>query len=70
MIRPPKTEAKYCRLGSLLRTSASAAPVLVAPFGVFKQSGNGREWGDHALGEFLEAKAVLGYPPPPPKAAA
>ncbi|HSV71289.1 MAG TPA: aldehyde dehydrogenase family protein [Methylibium sp.] len=34
-----------------------------APFGGFKQSGNGREWGDHAFGEFLEVKAVLGYAP-------
>jgi aldehyde dehydrogenase (NAD+) len=33
----------------------------MAPFGGFKQSGNGREWGDHAFGEFLEVKAVLGY---------
>ncbi|KAI6244397.1 Aldehyde Dehydrogenase [Aphelenchoides fujianensis] len=24
-------------------------------------SGNGREWGDHAFGEFLETKAILGY---------
>jgi len=31
-----------------------------APFGGYKQSGNGREWGDHAFGEFLETKAVLG----------
>ncbi len=30
------------------------------PFGGYKQSGNGREWGDHAFGEFLETKAVLG----------
>jgi len=41
----------------------SAAPDLMAPFGGFKQSGNGREWGDHAFGEFLEVKAVLGYAP-------
>ena len=39
----------------------SAAPDLMAPFGGFKQSGNGREWGEHAFGEFLETKAVLGY---------
>ena len=32
-----------------------------APFGGFKQSGNGREWGEHAFGEFLEVKAVLGF---------
>ncbi|CAN5213869.1 aldehyde dehydrogenase family protein [soil metagenome] len=36
---------------------------LMAPFGGFKQSGNGREWGDHAFGEFLEIKALLGYTP-------
>lgn len=39
----------------------SAAPDLMAPFGGFKQSGNGREWGEHAFGEFLETKAVLGF---------
>jgi aldehyde dehydrogenase (NAD+) len=32
-----------------------------APFGGFKQSGNGREWGEHAFHEFMEVKAVLGY---------
>jgi aldehyde dehydrogenase (NAD+) len=32
-----------------------------APFGGYKQSGNGREWGAHAFGEFLETKAVMGY---------
>jgi len=44
----------------------SAAPDLMAPFGGFKQSGNGREWGDHAFAEFLEVKAVLGYAPKAP----
>lgn len=39
----------------------SAALDLNAPFGGFKQSGNGREWGDHAFGEFLETKAMLGF---------
>jgi len=43
----------------------SAAPDLMAPFGGYKQSGNGREWGDHAFGEFLETKAILGYAPKP-----
>ena len=33
----------------------------MAPFGGFKQSGNGREWGDHAFAEFLETKAVIGW---------
>ena len=41
----------------------SAGPDLMAPFGGYKQSGNGREWGEHAFGEFLEVKAVLGYAP-------
>ena len=41
----------------------SAGPDLMAPFGGYKQSGNGREWGDHAFADFLEVKAVLGYVP-------
>lgn len=32
-----------------------------ACFGGFKQSGNGREWGEAGLEEFLELKAVFGY---------
>jgi aldehyde dehydrogenase (NAD+) len=34
---------------------------LMAPFGGYKQSGNGREWGDLAFYEFLEIKAEIGY---------
>jgi aldehyde dehydrogenase (NAD+) len=30
-----------------------------APFGGYKMSGNGRQWGEIALGEFLETKAVI-----------
>jgi aldehyde dehydrogenase (NAD+) len=30
------------------------------PFGGFKQSGNGREWGEHGLRDFLEIKAMVG----------
>jgi len=32
-------------------------------FGGYKQSGNGREWGEAGLEEFLELKAVFGYVP-------
>ena len=31
-----------------------------APFGGYKQSGNGREWGEYGFEEFLEVKAVMG----------
>lgn len=30
-----------------------------APFGGYKISGNGREWGRTAFGDFLETKAVI-----------
>ena len=43
----------------------SAEIDVMAPFGGFKQSGNGREWGDFAFAEFLEIKAVLGFTPKP-----
>jgi acyl-CoA reductase-like NAD-dependent aldehyde dehydrogenase len=33
---------------------------LTAPFGGYKQSGNGREWGEFGLLDFLETKAVVG----------
>ena len=32
-----------------------------APFGGYKQSGNGREWGKFGLDEYLEVKAVAGF---------
>jgi aldehyde dehydrogenase (NAD+) len=33
---------------------------VLAPFGGYKQSGNGREWGAHGIEDFLEIKAVMG----------
>lgn len=38
-----------------------AGPDFAAPFGGYKQSGNGREWGVFGLEEFLELKSVMGY---------
>jgi aldehyde dehydrogenase (NAD+) len=32
-----------------------------APFGGYKQSGNGREYGDFGIRDYLEVKAVVGY---------
>jgi aldehyde dehydrogenase (NAD+) len=34
-----------------------------APFGGYRQSGNGREWGRFGLEDFLEVKAVMGWEP-------
>ncbi|KQZ27127.1 aldehyde dehydrogenase family protein [Caulobacter sp. Root1472] len=51
--------ASKLRAGQVILNGAG--PDLMAPFGGYKMSGNGREWGDHAFGEFLETKAVLGY---------
>ena len=32
-----------------------------APFGGYRQSGNGREWGEFGFEEFLETKAIMGH---------
>jgi aldehyde dehydrogenase (NAD+) len=53
------------RIGRRLRTGMvhlnGASNDVNAPFGGYKQSGNGREWGREGLKEFLETKALLGY---------
>ena len=43
--------------GAWARRALDAA----APFGGYKQSGNGREWGHHGIDEFLELKSIYGY---------
>ena len=37
-----------------------------APFGGYKRSGNGREWGEFGFHEYLEVKSTLGYAPERP----
>lgn len=32
-----------------------------APFGGYKQSGNGREWGEYGMHEYLEIKSIVGH---------
>jgi aldehyde dehydrogenase (NAD+) len=51
--------AKKIRSGNVHVNGAQ--PDFGAAFGGYKQSGNGREWGEAGLQEFLELKAVFGY---------
>ena len=60
-IEATRKVASRLRAGQVTLNSAPAD--MMAPFGGYKQSGNGREWGEHAFAEFLEIKAVLGYTP-------
>ncbi|MEM7079595.1 MAG: aldehyde dehydrogenase family protein [Pseudomonadota bacterium] len=58
----PERAKKVARLIRTGNVHLNGAPVdNNAPFGGYKQSGNGREWGAHGFEEFLETKAILGY---------
>ena len=53
--------ARRIRTGNI---HLNGAPVdQQSPFGGYKQSGNGREWGRYGFEEFLEVKSILGYNP-------
>jgi aldehyde dehydrogenase (NAD+) len=56
--------ARANRIGRKIRagrvTINGAQGDMSIPFGGFKRSGNGREWGEYGLRDFLEVKAVLG----------
>ena len=54
-----KKVARRLRAGQV--TLNYAPGDMMAPFGGYKQSGNGREWGDFAFHDFLETKAVIGW---------
>jgi aldehyde dehydrogenase (NAD+) len=60
-------QAKVRAVASRLRAGQvainGAGGDMMAPFGGYKMSGNGREWGDYGFHEFLETKAVIGYAP-------
>jgi aldehyde dehydrogenase (NAD+) len=53
--------ARQIRAGNIHVNGAGVDPG--SPFGGYKQSGNGREFGVWGLEEFLETKAILGYHP-------
>jgi acyl-CoA reductase-like NAD-dependent aldehyde dehydrogenase len=58
------TRERAAALGERLRVGMvhvnGASTDLEAPFGGYKQSGNGREWGAWGLEEYLETKAMMG----------
>ena len=56
--------AKACEVASKMRAGAiyvNNGFDFHAPFGGYKKSGNGREWGEHGFHEYLEIKALIGY---------
>ena len=54
--------AAQMRAGSIYVNSPDID--FTAPFGGYKQSGNGREYADFALNDFLEIKGIVGYRAP------
>jgi len=52
--------ARQIRSGSVTINNAFD---FFAPFGGYKKSGNGREWGEYGFHDYLEIKAILGYAP-------
>ena len=54
-----KRVARQLRAGMVHINGAAGDPK--APFGGYKQSGNGREWGRFGFDEYLETKAVMGW---------
>ncbi|SDP77600.1 betaine-aldehyde dehydrogenase [Ralstonia sp. 25mfcol4.1] len=57
-IRSAERVARRMRTGMVHLNGAGFDPT--APFGGYKQSGNGREWGAAGIDEFLETKSIFG----------
>ena len=57
---PERAEAVARRIRTGMIHVNGAGPDFNAPFGGYKQSGNGREWGKEGFEEFLEVKSILG----------
>jgi aldehyde dehydrogenase (NAD+) len=57
-IKRAESVAQRLRTGMVHLNGASVD--IAAPFGGYKQSGNGREWGAFGLDEFAEVKAIMG----------
>jgi len=58
---------RACRVARQIRAGRIivnyAGPDRMAPFGGYKRSGNGREWGRFGLEDFLEIKSIVGHNP-------
>ena len=58
------TDAEACRdVARRMRTGAiwvNGGFDFHAPFGGYKRSGNGREWGEYGMHEYLEVKSIIG----------
>nr|WP_106784776.1 aldehyde dehydrogenase family protein [Lysinibacillus timonensis] len=59
-IEKVKKVATSIRAGSIRVNNAPGD--ISAPFGGFKQSGIGREWGSYGIEEYLEVKSIVGIP--------
>jgi len=58
-IQRARAVAARIRAGNVKINGASGGTDI--PFGGYKQSGNGREWGAHGFTDYLEIKAIEGY---------